>query len=83
MKCVRCLRDTAHKIADAPDGSGAWEVFFCEDCHYSWRNDEPDFITVPEKRDPWSMLDKYTDFAKELPPASKYITVKKNPKTGI
>ena len=57
MQCVRCLQDTASKIADAPDGSGAWELYFCETCHYSWRNSEPDYITDIDKRDPWAQLD--------------------------
>ena len=63
MQCVRCLEDTASKIAEAPDGSKAWNLFFCERCHYSWRDDEPDYITDPAKRDPWGqMTDKGADF---------------------
>lgn len=58
MKCVRCLRDTARKVADAPDGSGAWEVYACTDCNYTWRSSEPEEITVIAKRDPWGQLDK-------------------------
>lgn len=52
MKCVRCLNDEAYKVADAPDGSGAWEVYACPVCHYNWRSTEPDYITDIEKRDP-------------------------------
>jgi late competence protein required for DNA uptake (superfamily II DNA/RNA helicase) len=52
MKCVRCLNDTASKVADAPDGSGAWEVYYCTTCDYSWRNTEEDYVTDIEKRNP-------------------------------
>jgi late competence protein required for DNA uptake (superfamily II DNA/RNA helicase) len=50
MKCVRCLNDTASKVADAPDGSGAWEVYYCTRCDYSWRNTEEDYVIDIEKR---------------------------------
>jgi hypothetical protein len=82
MQCIRCLRDTASKVAEAPDGSGAWELYFCETCHYSWRNNEPDYITVIEKRDSWGQLDKIQDFEKEIKEHPPYVTMKKNPKTG-
>jgi|GEM_PF-2659604 len=57
MKCLRCGRDSAAKIADAPDGSGAWEVYYCKTCNYSWRNTDPPCITDPAQRDPWGQLD--------------------------
>jgi len=63
MQCLRCLDDTARKVADAPDGSGAWEIFYCEKCNYSWRNIEEECVTVIEKRDPRFQLDK-VDFSK-------------------
>lgn len=67
MICVRCLKDTARKVADAPDGSGAWEVYYCERCNYSWRSSEEEEITVIEKRDPEFQLDK-TDIDNLLNP---------------
>jgi len=76
------LRDAARKVADAPDGSGAWEMYFCDECHFSWRNDEPDFVIDPTKRDPWAQLDKVENFTAPARP-SNYRTVKKNPKTGV
>ena len=82
MMCVRCLRDAARKIADAPDGSDAWEMYFCDECHFSWRNNEPDFIIDPAKRDPWAQLDKVESFAQKNF-RSVYRTVKKNPATGV
>ena len=34
MKCVRCLNDTAAKFAEAPDKSGAWEMYICSKCNF-------------------------------------------------
>jgi vanillate/4-hydroxybenzoate decarboxylase subunit D len=58
MICVRCLKDTARKVAEAPDRSGAWEVYYCERCNYSWRSTEEEEITVLERRDPEFQLDQ-------------------------
>jgi len=52
MMCLRCLKDSATKIAEAPDGSKEWEVYYCETCNYSWRSSEESEVTVLEKRDP-------------------------------
>lgn len=82
MVCIRCKRDTARKVAEAPDGSHAWEVYFCDTCHYSWRNIEPDYITDPAKRESWPHLDRIQDFQKEICGVPPYITSKKNPATG-
>lgn len=57
MKCIRCLHDTAEVVAKAPDGSNAWEMYYCSRCNYSWRNNEVDELTKIEKRDPWFQLD--------------------------
>lgn len=57
MICLRCLRDSAAKIAEAPDGTGAWEVFYCERCNYSWRSSEEPEITKADRRDPAFQLD--------------------------
>ena len=66
MKCVRCLHDTADVIAKAPDGSGAWVVYLCKHCNYSWCNNEVESITNIEKRDPWAQMDK-VDISKIKP----------------
>ena len=58
MKCVRCLEDTALKVAVAPDGSMAWEIYYCSYCNFSWRSTEEPEVIDPEKRDPWFKLDK-------------------------
>lgn len=58
MKCVRCLNDSAVKVASAPDGSGAWDVFYCDKCNFSWRTSEEPYVIDADKRDPWFQLDK-------------------------
>ena len=80
MQCVRCLKDTASKIAEAPDGSNAWELYYCDRCHYTWRNSEPDYITDIAKRDPWAQLDKREDLVSVFETTqSEYKTMKENP----
>ena len=49
---MRCLAESAGKIAEAPDGSRAWEVYRCERCNYSWRSSEDSEVAVLQKRDP-------------------------------
>ncbi|NLI14314.1 non-oxidative hydroxyarylic acid decarboxylases subunit D [Pelotomaculum propionicicum] len=51
MKCVRCLHDTAAKFAEAPDKSGAWEMYACSRCNFTWRNTEEPEVITPELRD--------------------------------
>lgn len=58
MKCVRCLNDSAEIVAKSPDGTSAWEVFYCSKCNYSWRTTEEEDVINPEKSDPHFKLDK-------------------------
>ena len=58
MKCLRCLNDTASRVASAPDGSAAWEIYYCEKCNYSWRSTEEAEVTDISKRNPLFQLDK-------------------------
>lgn len=80
MICVRCLRDKAYKVADAPDGTKAWEMYHCKNCNYSWRNSDPDYITDPKKRDPWAQLDHHPDEKfKDMGVLWEFVTFKENP----
>jgi hypothetical protein len=69
MKCVRCIVGVAKMVANAPDGSGAWEIYRCTRCNYGWRSIEPDYITDPAKRDPFFQLDntEISDLPSPLP----------------
>lgn len=58
MVCVRCLRDTAHRVAQAPDGSGSWEIYRCDTCNYTWRSSEEDDLTLIAHRDEEFQLDR-------------------------
>ncbi|MDR0513912.1 MAG: hypothetical protein LBG81_01950 [Coriobacteriaceae bacterium] len=79
MQCVRCLKESASVIAHAPDQSGAWELYYCEHCHYSWRNTEPDYITDISKRDPWAQLAGQDIEGVKAVVQSNYVTTKKRP----
>lgn len=57
MKCLRCLHNSAYKVADAPDGSRTWEVYACKLCCYSWRSSEEPEIINPDRRDPYFQLE--------------------------
>ncbi|ADK68568.1 conserved hypothetical protein [Olsenella uli DSM 7084] len=39
MKCPRCECDHISTIAKSPI-PGAWEVYECDRCYYSWRSTE-------------------------------------------
>ena len=52
MICVRCLNSTASKVAEAPDGSRAWEIYYCGHCNYSWRSSEESCVVNIDERDP-------------------------------
>lgn len=57
MNCLRCLNETASKVAEAPDGSKAWEIYYCSKCNYSWRSSEEEDVVNPEKRNPEFQLE--------------------------
>ena len=67
MMCIRCYENTAAKVATAPDGSNAWEVYYCEQCNFSWRSTEEPEVINPEKRDPYFQL-KGVDLTKLMCP---------------
>lgn len=39
MKCPRCESNKVHVMTKSPVGN-VWEVYLCENCHYSWRSTE-------------------------------------------
>ena len=45
--CPRCESE-ANKVAESPV-KGAWEVYLCPVCIFTWRSTEPETITNPEK----------------------------------
>jgi hypothetical protein len=56
MICVRCFEVTAARVAKAPDGSNAWEVYYCQRCNFSWRSTEEPEVIDPEKREAYFQL---------------------------
>lgn len=40
MICARCGHEAVDKLADSPV-PGAWQVFQCGRCLYTWRSTEP------------------------------------------
>jgi hypothetical protein len=67
MKCIRCDDDGVRQVAKAPDGSNAWEVFYCEHCNFSWRSSEEPEVLTPEKRPAFFQL-KGVDLTNLLQP---------------
>lgn len=50
-QCPRCESDGPEVLSQSPV-AGAWTVFHCPTCFFTWRNTEPDFITDPAKYHP-------------------------------
>lgn len=46
MICPRCESETVELMTKSPI-EGAWEVYICDTCTYSWRSTE-----TPDKTDP-------------------------------
>jgi len=40
MKCVRCKSDRIISVATAPESPDAWEIYLCQRCNFTWRNNE-------------------------------------------
>ena len=47
MICPRCDDERAAKIFDSPE-RGAWEIYRCPRCFFTWRSTEEDRVTRPE-----------------------------------
>ncbi|MBW7981019.1 non-oxidative hydroxyarylic acid decarboxylases subunit D [Enterobacillus tribolii] len=50
-KCPRCESPSPEVMSQSPV-AGAWTVFHCPVCFFTWRSTEPDFITDPAKYNP-------------------------------
>ncbi|WP_431223987.1 non-oxidative hydroxyarylic acid decarboxylases subunit D [Serratia sp. L9] len=50
-KCPRCESAGPEALSHSPV-AGAWTVFHCPTCFFTWRSTEPDFITDPAKYPP-------------------------------
>ncbi|MGA9173589.1 MAG: non-oxidative hydroxyarylic acid decarboxylases subunit D [Thermoactinomyces sp.] len=46
--CPRCETKKAEVVTKSPV-KGAWEVYQCPVCLFTWRSSEPETITNPEK----------------------------------
>lgn len=51
LTCPRCDMKEATVVARSPV-AGAWEVYLCPVCKFTWRSTEPETITNPEKYNP-------------------------------
>lgn len=49
--CPRCDSARTEQIAESPV-TGAWVIYNCGLCFYTWRSTEPDYATRPECFDP-------------------------------
>ncbi len=59
MICPRCEKETVELMSVSPI-NGAWEVYICTTCNYSWRSIESDIITKSECYDKRFKIDAET-----------------------
>ena len=57
MICPRCDHDQAYKFFEAPE-DGAWEVYRCPRCNFTWRSTEEEEVTNPRLYDSKFKLDE-------------------------
>jgi hypothetical protein len=51
QQCPRCDSVGPEALSHSPV-AGAWTVYHCPICFFTWRSTEPDFITDPAKYNP-------------------------------
>lgn len=72
MHCPRCNSATTDVMSRS---QGAWDVYLCRDCLYSWRTTEPDRLLHHETYDPRFRLtpEKISRFNEvpAVPPAAR------------
>jgi hypothetical protein len=49
--CPRCDSNQTHLVSESPV-AGAWVIYNCPVCFYSWRSTEPDYATKAEHYNP-------------------------------
>ena len=55
--CPRCAHSNLRQEHQGiENGEVIWTTFYCEDCHYTFRDSEPENILVREKRTPYFNL---------------------------
>ena len=65
--CPRCRSAKTRVVADSPV-EGAWRMFLCPVCFYSWRSTEPDYATTAAGIAPGFRIDSATlDQGKVMP----------------
>ena len=50
MICPRCDSKNADLLIPSPVGN-EWEMYFCNDCNFTWRSTEPENIRNPKMYD--------------------------------
>ncbi|MFT0802645.1 non-oxidative hydroxyarylic acid decarboxylases subunit D [Bacillus swezeyi] len=54
--CPRCDLKKAETVSKSPV-EGAWEVYQCQHCFFTWRSSEPEMITNPATYNPAFKID--------------------------
>jgi vanillate/4-hydroxybenzoate decarboxylase subunit D len=67
LSCPRCNSQKTEIVSASPV-EGAWVIYSCSICFYSWRSSEPDYATSVEHYNPHFKirLEEIDDFA-EVP----------------
>ncbi|MFS2170494.1 non-oxidative hydroxyarylic acid decarboxylases subunit D [Priestia megaterium] len=66
--CPRCEAKQANLVSKSPV-EGAWEIYLCSVCLFTWRSSEPETITSPEKYPrPFKVNPKDVPLATHVPP---------------
>jgi transposase-like protein len=56
--CPRCAHSNLRLEHEGrEDGELIWSSYYCQSCHYSFRDSEPENILNRDKRDPYFNLD--------------------------
>ncbi|MBW7975318.1 hypothetical protein FOA26_15910 [Bacillus velezensis] len=65
--CPRCESKKGETVSQSPV-KGAWEIYQCQTCFFTWRSCEPEIITNPAAFNPAFKIDpKETETAAHVP----------------